>query len=329
MKVFTATLMPMLTLFVCIAIGFLAGKCKLLPENASKTLAKAEMWIFCPALNFMTMVRFFTIDSIGTHFVNIVLAIACVALAVGIAIPLSRVFIKEKSPERGIYAYALAIANTGYMGDPIILALFGEVGLSFYKIFTLPYSMVIYSWGISVLIPDSQGNSSFVKRLLNAPTIAMLLGMVVGVSGLGAHLPEFFTGSLDTLKVCMGPVAMLLAGITISKYDFLSMLKKRKVYLATALRLLVLPVIGIAFLFALKYLLGALFSLNISNNVLFLAFVATATPIGLNTVVFPEAYGGNSEIGASMTMISHTLCVITIPILYALMVWLFGTPIFA
>ena len=107
------------------------------------------------------------------------------------------------------------------------------------------------------------------------------------------------------------------------------MLKKRKVYLATALRLLVLPVIGIAFLFALKYLLGALFSLNISNNVLFLAFVATATPIGLNTVVFPEAYGGNSEIGASMTMISHTLCVITSPILYALMVWLFGTPIFA
>lgn len=329
MKVFVATLMPMLTLFVCIAVGFLAGKCKLLPENAGKTLAKSEMWIFCPALNFMTMVRFFTIGSIGTHSVNLVLAIACVSLAVGMAIPLSRVFVKEKSSERGIYAYALAIANTGYMGDPIVLALFGEIGLSFYKIFTLPYSIVIYSWGISVLIPDPQGKSGFLKRLINAPTIAMLLGMVVGISGLGAHLPEFLTDSLDILKTCMGPVAMLLAGLTISKYDFLSMLKKRKVYLATALRLVVLPVIGIVFLFALKNLLGVIFSLNISNNVLFLAFVATATPLGLNTVVFPEAYGGNPETGASMAMISHTLCVITIPILYAVMVWAFGTPIFA
>ena len=329
MKVFMATLVPMLTLFVCIAIGFWTGKCKILPENASKTLSKAEMWIFCPALNFMTMVRFFTVDSIGAHSVNLVLAIACVSLAVGIAIPLSRVFVKGKSSERGIYAYALAIANTGYMGDPIALALFGEVGLSFYKIFTLPYSIVIYSWGISVLIPDSQGKSGFLKRLINAPTIAMLLGMVVGISGLGVHLPEFLTDSLDSLKTCMGPVAMLLAGITISKYDFLSMLKKGKVYYATALRLVVLPVIGISFLFAIKYLSGALFNLNISNNVLFLAFIATATPLGLNTVVFPEAYGGNPETGASMTMISHTLCIITIPILYALMVEIFGTPIFA
>ena len=329
MDVFIATLTPMLTLFVCIAIGFLAGKCKLIPENASKTLAKAEMWIFCPALNFMTMVRFFTIDSVGTHSINLILAIACVSLAVGIAIPLSHVFVKEKSPERGVYAYALAIANTGYMGDPIVLALFGEMGLSYYKIFTLPYVIVIYSWGISMLIPDSQGKRGFLKRLLNAPTIAMLLGMVVGISGLGAHLPEFLTGSLDTLKTCMGPVAMLLAGITISKYDFIPMLKKRKVYLATALRLVVLPVIGIAFLFAIKNLLGTIFSLNISNNVLFLAFVATATPLGLNTVVFPEAYGGNPETGASMTMISHTLCVVTIPILYALMVLAFGNPTFA
>ena len=329
MDVFIATLTPMLTLFVCIAIGFLAGKCKLIPENASKTLAKAEMWIFCPALNFMTMVRFFTIDSVGTHSINLILAIACVSLAVGIAIPLSHVFVKEKSPERGVYAYALAIANTGYMGDPIVLALFGEMGLSYYKIFTLPYVIVIYSWGISMLIPDSQGKRGFLKRLLNAPTIAMLRGMVVGISGLGAHLPEFLTGSLDTLKTCMGPVAMLLAGITISKYDFIPMLKKRKVYLATALRLVVLPVIGIAFLFAIKNLLGTIFSLNISNNVLFLAFVATATPLGLNTVVFPEAYGGNPETGASMTMISHTLCVVTIPILYALMVLAFGNPTFA
>ena len=170
MKVFLATLLPMLTLFVCIAIGFLAGKSKLLPDNASKTLAKAEMWIFGPALNFMTMVRFFTIGSIGTHSVNLVLSMVCVALAVGIAIPLSRVFVKEKSSERGVYAYALAFANTSYMGDPIILALFGEVALSFYKVFTLPYSMVIYSWGISVLAPNAQEKHGSLKRMINAPT---------------------------------------------------------------------------------------------------------------------------------------------------------------
>jgi predicted permease len=62
-----------------------------------------------------------------------------------------------------------------------------------------------------------------------------------------------------------------------------------------------------------------MFSLEIGNTVLYFTFFVVATPLGMNTIVFPKAYGGNPKIGASMAMISHTLCVITIPILYALM----------
>ncbi len=43
-------------------------------------------------------------------------------------------------------------------------------------------------------------------------------------------------------------------------------------------------------------------------------------------VVFPEAYGGNPETGASMALISYTLCVVSIPLMYALMVAIFGMP---
>ena len=60
---------------------------------------------------------------------------------------------------------------------------------------------------------------------------------------------------------------------------------------------------------------------------LYLAFFAIAAPLGLNTVVFPEAYGGNPETGASMAMISHTLCILTIPLMYAVMILAFGTPL--
>lgn len=326
MTTFLATLTPMLSLFICIAIGFVTTKCKILPENAGKIMAVMETWIFCPALSFMTMVRFCTVETIGEHCTNIVLSSIGVALAMVIAILLARVFVKEKSPDRGVYAYGLAFANGGYMGDPIVLALFGDVVLSYYKLAYLPYSVMIYSWGISVLTPPSAKKTAAWKRLINAPTVAMLLGIVVGLSGLGKYLPAFVTEPLDALKVCMGPVAMLIAGVTIARYDFSSMLKKGKVYVATALRLVVLPVAIIAFLFGIKTLANTLFGLSIGNDILFLVFFATATPLGLNTVVFPEAYGGNPETGASMAMISHTLCVISIPLMYALMVAVFGVP---
>ncbi len=326
MTTFLATLTPMMTLFICIAAGYILFKCKILPEGSGKVMAKMETWIFCPALNFMTMAYFCTIDAIGEHFINIILSSLGVILAIAISLVLSPLFVKEKGPERGVYYYALAFANSGYMGDPIVLALFGDVALAYYKLFCLPIQLMIYSWGISVMTPDTGDKNGFGKRLINAPTVAMLLGVAVGLSGAGKYIPDFLTNALDTLKVCMGPVAMLLAGVTIAKYDFLTMLKNKKVYVATLLRLFPLPAIIVSFIFLLKTLANSAFDLNIDNDVLFLAFFATAPALGLNTVVFPEAYGGNPETGASMAMISHTLCVISIPLLYALMVAIFGVP---
>ena len=327
-ETFLATLNPMLTLFICIAVGFTVRKFSLLPDNSGKVMAQMENWIFCPALSFSTMARYCTVSELSTHATNIILSSIGVAIAMGMAIPLACVFIKKKCPERGVYMYALAFANSGYVGDPVVLALFGERVLSYYKLYCLPVSIMIYLWGMSVLIPKGENKGGHLKKILNPPTVAMLIGMAVGLLGLGTHIPAPVTGALDTLKGCMGPVAMLLAGFTIGSYDLVGMLKDKKVYLATALRLTVLPAIIIASLFGIKELANLIFSLEINNNVLFLTFFATAAPLGLNTVVFPEAYGGNPKTGAGMAMISHTLCVLSIPLMYALAITLLGTPTF-
>lgn len=326
MQTFLATLTPMLTMFFCIAIGFVMTKTKILPESSSQTLAKAVTWIFLPALNMMTMIRFCTVDSLSVHATNLVLSCIILAVAMGIAIPLARVMVREPGEERGAYSYALTFANSSYVGDPVVLAMFGEEALAYYKLFCLPISLAIYTWGISVLTPQSGQKGGALRRALNMPTVAMLIGMAIGLSGTGRYVPGFVISSLDALKACMGPVAMLLAGVTIAKYDFFKLLKNKKVYVATALRLVVLPAVLIAVLYGLKTLANVAFGMAIGNDVLFLCFFAVGAALGLNTVVFPEAFGGNPQTGASMAMISHALCVVSIPLMYTLMIALFGTP---
>ena len=274
----------------------------------------------------MTMLRYCTVDTISMHAVNLLMACVLISLALAIGIPLARVFVPEDSAERGVYSYALTIANCGYMGDPIVLALFGEEVLAYYKLFCLPLNIVIFTWGISVLTPKGENSGSSLRRLLNMPTVSMFVGIAMGLSGLGRYLPEFLTSGLDSLKNCMGPMAMLLAGVTIARFDLAGMLKNKKVYAATLLRLFVIPSVLVAALYGVKVLVHSLFGLDIGNDVLFYCFFATAMPLGLNTVVFPEAYGGNPETGASMALISHTLCVLSIPLMYALMTALFGVP---
>jgi len=335
---FLATLTPMLTLFMCMMIGFTLKKTNIVSNDASSTLAKMLYWVFCPAISFSSMARFCTLDTLKTHSTNLLIFSFGLVLAVFIAILLSFLFVKEKCPERGIYQYALAFANSGYVGDPLVLSIFGEEAFSYYKLACIPISVAIYTWGMTILIPSGKAEKgALIKKIFNPSVVLLLLGMVVGLTcGLTAGnvpvdstaydslFPKFFIDTVDGLKACMGPLAMLLAGITIAKYDVIEILKIKKVYIASLLRLTVIPAVLTGALFGIKELINLIFGTSIDNTPLILNFFAVAAPLGLNTIVFPEAYGGNPKTGASMTIISSSLCVITIPIMFALLCLLFG-----
>ena len=334
---FLASLNPMLTLFTCMIIGFALKKTNVLPESASKIMSKLIIWVFYPALSFSTMARYFTVDTIKMHASNMAMFAVGLASAIAIAFLLAPLFVKEKCYERGIYLYALTFANSGYMGDPLVQAIFGDNILSYYKMACLPLSIAIYTWGASCLVPsDKGGKGDLIKKILNPPLVAMLVGSALGIilgfvgtdgsapTAYDAIFPSFIIQTLDSLKSCMGPTAMLLAGVTVANYSPARMFKNKKVYIATALRLIFIPSVIFAVMFGVKELINLIFGASIDNTAILLIFFAIATPLGLNTIVYPEAYGGDPEIGASMAMISHTLCVITIPIMFALLCMIFG-----
>ena len=336
LKSFLYTLTPMLTMFLFIVIGFVLKKKNILSENASQTMAKLVTWVFFPALCFSTMSRYFTLNILTTHVKNLSIGFIALFFALTISILISRFFAKKGEYELGVYQYALAFANSGYVGDPLVLSLFGEEALSYYKIAALPITIAIYTWGVSRLVPSKSSSKKDVfKKLLTPPIVALFAGMLVGIiAGLvikdvpqsstayDTLFPAFFTNTVDTLKSCVGPMAMLLAGVTVAKFNISEMFNKKKVYIATALRLIVIPTVIIALIFGMKTLANLIFGLNIDNTAILLLFFALATPLGLNTVVFPEAYGRDAKTGASMALISHTLCVITIPLMFMLATYL-------
>ena len=130
MQTFLIMLNPMLTMFLCIAIGYVLRQTRILPQDSGKVIAKLVTWVFAPALSFSTMAKNFTVESLSTHAMNIGFSCFTIAVSMGIAILLSYLFVKTPSPERGIYQYALAFANFGYMADPIILGMFGDEAVS-------------------------------------------------------------------------------------------------------------------------------------------------------------------------------------------------------
>ena len=95
LNTFLTTLTPMLMLFTCMMIGFTLKKTNILSNDASSTIAKLLNWVICPALSFSSMARFFTVDTIKAHAINLTLFAIGLSLAVFFAISLSFLFIKK------------------------------------------------------------------------------------------------------------------------------------------------------------------------------------------------------------------------------------------
>ena len=305
--VFSATLSPMLVMFLCIVVGFILNKKKLCPENTTTVLSKLETYVLCPALNLITFSQHCTPESLSENYDLLIYAVIVTTLAISLSYLLAPLFAK-KGYIRNVYKYALAFANCGFMGNAIVPAILGTDALYPYMLFTLPPVFAIYTWGLFILIPKGE-KSNPLKNLLNPPMIAVAIGMFLGLSGLNAHLPAFIADTMSSLSACMGPIAMVLTGFVIGNYSLKAMISDKKIYIASALRLLILPAIFIG----IFILLGA------SSTVVTMCFFAFATPLGLNTVVFPAAYGGDTATGAAMATISHVICVITMPVMYALL----------
>ena len=294
--------------------------------NASANLSKMELFIFSPALNFITQAKNCTVENLSQNWVLILYGGLTILVAVIIAEFGSKLFVpdyrenREAAYKRCIYKYSIAFANYGFFGNFIILSVFGEEMLFKYQMFTLVLSFFVYSWGMYTLIPKDRNSGiakHIVKGMTSPPMLSIVGGMVVGLLGLGDIVESvpFLNEVLNTAGACMGPVAMLLAGMALGNYDLRDMFRDKKIYFVSALRLVVLPALYVLF----HKLIGT------TNDVIIpLTLIAFAGPLGMNTIVFPAAYGGDTKTGASMTLISSLFSVLTLPIMYYVFVVLLG-----
>lgn len=319
MDIFYATLRQMLMMTTLIITGYVLRKKKILPENAGSTMAKLESYVFVPALSMSNLMVKCTVESFTKNSVLILYGLGAILASIALAYPLSRLFIRkskgdpEKEYQRDIYKYALTFGNYGFMGNFIIQNIWGADVFYQYLLFTLFVGIVCHGWGVYVLVPKDQnaGLAANLKKGLFTPLMfGMIIGVVFGLLNLRPYTPEFVLTALENAGKCQGPVAMVLAGFVIGGYNLKEMWFNKKVYVASVMRLIILPA-------AMMLVLSAL---GASKLVMTLALVAFATPLGLNTIVYPATYGGDTKTGASMTMISSVISIVTIPLMYLLFI---------
>ena len=303
MTTFFTSLGQISYLFLLIGAGFLVMKLCKLPPNATNVLSKLVTTLFMPALILTNFMDNFTAARLSSAWQYALAGVIVVSLSIVLAKLIARISGKDDY-HRKIHTYCLAFSNFGFMGTAVVSALMPDLFMS-YLILCTPMWIVNYSWAVpALLIPSEKKRGFSFKSLVNPLFIAMVIGIFIGLTRL--PIPQFVDVSIEALSKCMSPSTMLLTGMCVAKIDIKRVLKIKSIYVLSLIRLVLIPSI---FLFILS-------TFKIDYGVSLCVLAVLSMPLGLNSVVIPEAHGQDTSEASGMAIVSHLASALTIPLMF-------------
>lgn len=307
LEIFNVTINQTITLFIFIALGYWLKKSGKVTASFSKGLSVALVNVFNPMLTIKTFSNNVKMDTLKHNATLLIIAIITLLVCVLLGFVMSHIFARSKGKldknKFDVYLYSMSISNYGYFGYPLVSALFGEQMLANFMVFAIPFTFFIYTFGIYILNPNKVFS---LKKLLNIPMLSVFVGIALGL--LDIKFPEVISNALSTGGACQAPVAMLLTGVVFATNNLKSMASSAKVYIAMFIKLVIIPLLLVPILTALK----------LRPDIAISIMTFFCIPAGLNSIVFPEAFGGDSKTGAQLCFVSTIMCILTIPLVYSL-----------
>lgn len=230
--------MAMMVIFL--AGGYIFARMKVVGPEFNKGLSKLVINFFLVGLILSSVVNkesdmtgrelFF---SLGLWFVMI-----AISIIVGWLTP--RLF-RMKSGDRGMYSLMVSFMNNGFMGFPLVVAVYGADALFFAALSNIPFNLMLYTVGLVFLNSGEGGQKLSLKRVVNAPIVATLIAILILV--LKIPLPGFIEDTLGYMSSATVPLSMMCIGVALGGVALKDAFCHPKLYLISLMRLIVCPVL--------------------------------------------------------------------------------------
>ena len=299
--------------FVLLAVpGLILVKTKQLKSEQSGVLSKVMLYIAVPFL-VLDSVMDVSFDSELLRVMGISALISIVFLTALFFLSRPLTAMEKNAKTRGIMRFATTFTNNGFLGFPLVAAVFPDKPLVMTSVVVINLIMNVYMYTLGVfLITGDKSNMSVKKAVLNPVLIAFAVGLLFNLLNVPAHVPEVSTyaGYLGGIVTAL---SMLILGMKLGDVSLKSMFASWKTYYVAAIKLVVMPVIVVGIVLALHY------AFALGEAIVLGTFVSFALPSATLGITFADNYGGDTTSGVTFTLGNTVLSVATISLLYALL----------
>lgn len=293
----------MMELFIIIVIGYFLFKTGIFDKNFNQKLTKLILHVTMPCLILNSVLK-----QTKKPPITMVRDTFVVGVAIFIVLPIVGIIvaklIRADLKKQGMYAFMMTYSNIGFMGIPVIGAIYGSTAVFYTAIINIVFNVTIFTLGMIVLRYGGGVNSKMNIGKLLSP------GVLFSVAAIFVYLFNIrFTGVIETSIASIGsvttPLAMLLMGSTLATMPLRQVFNEGKVYLFCVIKQIIIPVILYP---TVKYF--------INDSTLFgVVMILLMMPIATNSIMFAIENNGDEKLAAKSVFISTVMSIVTIPLI--------------
>ncbi|MDD6910312.1 AEC family transporter [Actinobacillus minor] len=293
-------------LTLIVLLGYALVKFNLLKSEESYPLSIIGLYIISPA----TLITAFQIDYSPEIIKGLALSFVMAILLSGLLILIGKIItpiFKLDNLEHAASIYS----NSGNLIIPIVASLFGAEWVIYSTGFIVIQNLLF--WSHLRILLCGKANVSLKNIIFNINILAIILGIFLFAFQI--KLPSVISGTLSSLAVMIGPMAMFVAGMLIAAMPIKQIMTDKRIYLVAFLRLILIPLI---LLFIIKWLDFPHWIEKNGEIIAMISFLATTSPSAATVTQMAVVYGQNAQKASAIYGVTTLLCVITMPLVIAL-----------
>ena len=188
----------------------------------------------------------------------------------------------------------------------------GEEAVFYIAIFVALLTVLQWTYGVMIITGDKSVVSP--KKIVTNPiVIAVVIGIILFL--IPVQVPPIATTAVSSIAVLNAPVAMIVLGVYLAQTKLTELFTTKIVYVATVVRLVVIPMLTIAVL--------SLFPSSF-QDVRLAILISASAPIGTNVAIFAQLNGMDYTEAVKNICFSTLLSILAVPLIigFANFVWL-------
>ena len=210
-------------------------------------------------------------------------------------------------PQQGLYIFMTVFSNIGFMGFPVMKAIFGNDAVFYTAIFNMLFNLLVFSVGTGIMGYGTGKKMKFnPKDLLSPGVVASLVALVIYMGKI--QFPDVISSTVTMIGDITTPIAMLIIGSTLANIPLKEVFSELRIYPYTVIKQVIIPV--------LAYPILRLFIQD--PLILGVTLIMISMPVANSAVLFATEYDGDVSLAAKAVFMTTLLSIVTIPFIVAL-----------